>query len=213
MLSGFQPRYCLEDISWLDEKSVKLAYPMVCFCDIPIARITNHTDAYGSYGIGLTKEWAIKTGVTPVSYAAPNSVAMEIPRYLRGLYFSEAYPRLNAQTNNELFYKALAFTKPLSGKPKLDTKIKDFYQENEWRFVPRDFTPLDSHTFDTLKNKYDIQNIEFDAKDIKYIFVKADADIELLWDFIHNKLERFSKSERKTLTTKIISLETLMQDI
>lgn len=213
MRSGFEPHYCLEDTSWLDEKPVELAYPMVCFCDIPLARIANHTSDYGSYGIGLTKEWAIKTGLTPVSYAAPNSVAIVIPRYLRELYFSDAYQHLNAQTNNELFYKSMAFTKPLSGKSKPDNEIKNFNQENEWRFVPRDFTPLDIHTFQVLKNQYPIQNIQFDAKDIKYIFVKSDADINLLWDFIHAKLEKFSEEERKILTTKIISLETLMQDI
>jgi hypothetical protein len=67
--AGFWPKYCLEDIGWQNfEKFDYIAFPMVCFCDIPLSRIAEHTGYYGSYGIGLKKEWAEKNALNPVLY-------------------------------------------------------------------------------------------------------------------------------------------------
>ena len=55
------PRFCLEDIEWCGLSPDKfLAFPMSCFCDIPLSRLSEHTDFYGNYGIGLTKDWGVK---------------------------------------------------------------------------------------------------------------------------------------------------------
>ena len=44
-------------------------YPkVVCFCDIPFNLVSNHVDQYGEYCIGLTKEWGMKNGITPLRY-------------------------------------------------------------------------------------------------------------------------------------------------
>jgi Putative abortive phage resistance protein AbiGi, antitoxin len=40
----------------------------ICFCDIPLPAIKNHREQYGSYLLGLKKEWGIKNGVTPIRY-------------------------------------------------------------------------------------------------------------------------------------------------
>jgi hypothetical protein len=40
----------------------------ICFCDIPIDRIEDHKYQYGQYCIGMSKEWAIENGITPVRY-------------------------------------------------------------------------------------------------------------------------------------------------
>ena len=42
--------------------------PIVCFCDIPFNLIDEHRNQYGKYCIGLSKEWAIDNGITPVRY-------------------------------------------------------------------------------------------------------------------------------------------------
>lgn len=46
---AFLPRYCMEDLAWRgplpDGSSSDLAYPMTCFCDIPLSRISDHTNA------------------------------------------------------------------------------------------------------------------------------------------------------------------------
>jgi hypothetical protein len=56
LLDGFWPRYCLEDLSWYVFDVGYVAFPMVCFCDIPLSRINEHVGFYGEYGIGVTKK-------------------------------------------------------------------------------------------------------------------------------------------------------------
>ena len=47
---------------------------MISFCDIPITLLDEHTSRYGVYGIGLSKDWGIKRGVTPTMYIANDAV-------------------------------------------------------------------------------------------------------------------------------------------
>ena len=81
--NGFWPRYCLEDVGWLGYKEFDfIAYPMVCFCDIPLSRVDEHVNFYGEFGIGLTKEWAKSNKLTPILYVAPNH---HIPQTFRDI--------------------------------------------------------------------------------------------------------------------------------
>ena len=73
LLDGFWPRYCLEDLSWYIFEYDYVAFPMVCFCDIPLSRISEHVDFYGEFGVGVTKEWALANNLNPLSYLAKNS--------------------------------------------------------------------------------------------------------------------------------------------
>lgn len=65
--NNFRITYCKETIQ-LDKQTVTFHVPMVSFCDIPLFEIKNHIDSYGNYGLGLTKEWAIKNKLNPVIY-------------------------------------------------------------------------------------------------------------------------------------------------
>ncbi len=58
--NGFWPRYSLEDFNWYNPQMGSIAYPMVCFCDIPLIRPREHVSFYGDYGLGMTKQWAKK---------------------------------------------------------------------------------------------------------------------------------------------------------
>lgn len=53
--------------------SYQFEWYAICFCDIPLDLAREHKEQYGSYCIGLTKEWAIKNGVTPIRYVHKNS--------------------------------------------------------------------------------------------------------------------------------------------
>ena len=52
----FKLSYCEEVIEFSGEK-IKNYIPMVTFCDIPLAMAKDHIKKYGSYAIGLSKDW------------------------------------------------------------------------------------------------------------------------------------------------------------
>ena len=75
--NGIFPNYCEEDLSFDDEEFI-IGIPMISFCDIPITLLDEHTNRYGSYGIGLSKDWGIKNGVTPIMYIANDTVLRSV---------------------------------------------------------------------------------------------------------------------------------------
>jgi len=76
--NGFEHRPVEEDLSITGFKNspfsipgvvrYKFTWKVVCFCDIPFRNIHHHINQYGSYCLGLNKEWGITSGVTPVRY-------------------------------------------------------------------------------------------------------------------------------------------------
>ena len=76
LFEGFKPKFCLEQFGSfellfgrevkknLKEEDFEEAIPMTCFCDLPMSHIASHLEFYGSYGLGLSKEWGIKNGLT-----------------------------------------------------------------------------------------------------------------------------------------------------
>ena len=68
------PRYCVEDIDYLDIGIEEIAYPMLCFCDINLHKIQEHMNFYGQYGIAFSKQWGISRGIQPIQYVNPNSI-------------------------------------------------------------------------------------------------------------------------------------------
>lgn len=64
---GFQPSYCYEKINDLE-----YYIPMVSFCNIPLTDVDDYM-RYGKYGIGLSLDWAIRNGISPVVYIHENT--------------------------------------------------------------------------------------------------------------------------------------------
>lgn len=220
LANGFYPRYCLEDTSMLDVDYV--AYPMICFCDIPISRLSDHTSFYGDYGIGITKEWGARNLLHPVSYVTAGGPIVELANFLATVDI-KAKTKAQREVDDELvlhFNRLIPLLKPLTGKMLIGGKAveKDFYQENEWRFLPEDFRmAFGEANFAKQRAELNLEVQKFVQKfmpsDIRYIFVKSDSELPIIFDFIQNNLGAFPLNEIKILSTRITSLETLSRDL
>lgn len=221
---GFIPRFSVEDFSWLDPSIGRMALPMVCFCDIPLGRTSEHIAFYGSYGLGMSKEWGTKNGLNALSYVSPAST------YAR--HFSDIWESLlvtEAKTDPKRFESLasiVAFQKPLSGEVVVagNPVEKDFYQESEWRYVPEPEDMGDKFLMEdefSDKKKLTEMNdkigtshrLSFNPEDIRYIFVKCDADIPKLVNFVSTEMDHFSSSSLKILMTRITSIESIDGDL
>ena len=217
--NGFYPRFCLEDISWARTKDNHMAFPMVCFCDIPIGRISEHTAFYGEFGLGLTKEWGLKNKLSPVAYTHSTGAVSDLLRYIIKSDVDKLVPDEGLQKDllNEL-YKQHSMMKPINGRMFVAGKPvdKDFYQESEWRHIPEFGDIINEEEFEDKKeeknSEMEKRKLEFLPTDIKYIFVRSETDIPRIYDFIHKQLEHFPHVDIKALVTRIISLETIAND-
>lgn len=215
--NGLYPKYCLEDIEWFGWDDDKyLAFPMCCFCDIPLSRIQEHTDFYGNFGLGFTKEWGAKNSLNPVAYSPSGGSIQSLMKYLFHLEMPDQDAKSELSSHS---YKLWSLMKPTTGKMVVSGNFveKEFYQENEWRYVPPVENLILMDTFEDEKedaNKsVEKYKLEFIPSDIRYIFVKSDSDIPSLVDFINTELGRFPLNDLKILQSRIISLDTLSRDL
>lgn len=145
--NNFRPRYVIEKMYFDEEDYFEVGIPMLCFCDIKLANIEEHTNWYGNYGIGMKKEWAIRNGLTPVHYYNKDShLSNEIKTGIsifRELIKNEQVPNEFKTKHSEIFhslYYNFWFMKSYEGEQffKHTDKIeyKKFYDEREWRYIP-----------------------------------------------------------------------------
>ncbi|HGS4960874.1 TPA: abortive infection system antitoxin AbiGi family protein, partial [Vibrio parahaemolyticus] len=214
--NGIFPRYCMEDIEWMGGNNDYVAYPMSCFCDIPLSRISEHTSFYGRFGLGLSKEWGRKNNLNPVIYSSEDGLTQKSLKFFMQHDFDE---ECSDEAHNNL-YKLLALHKPVEGKMVLGNEVvtKEFHLENEWRYIPDWeikflFTQNSREELEEENKKLEKRKLEIAPSDIKYIFVPEDGDIPKLVDFINNELGSFSLNDLKILQTRIVSLATLNGDI
>lgn len=222
---GFWPKYVLEDISWLESGIPRLAWPMVSFCDIPISRLRNHTDFYGTYGIGLCRKNWKATGLNPLLYVSPDSVLRDC---LRDLLLD-----VNSNSSSRIRTAAailLANCKPLEGMAEANggKQAKDFYSECEWRFIPwvsREDNGGE-HGFFLTEDKFQNTQVRDTANaerrqqmlgivpgDIRYLLVRSWEDASDLISFIDTEMADYAAIVRNMLKTKISVLEEVTCDM
>ncbi len=153
----FQLSYCKESFTTMDEIQ-SYYFPMVTFCDIPLSLAKDHIKKYGSYAIGLAKEWGIKHRLNPVIYVEKGSIiANDLKETLDFLNFvldeigkvvdateSEKRPAFKGLIDNiekvaHSNFNILRYLKNYEGDLTRNNKIIKnyrFYNEREWRFVP-----------------------------------------------------------------------------
>jgi hypothetical protein len=231
--NGFFPRYSLENVSAISSSTDRIAFPFVSFCDIPIGRLIQHTEFYGCCGIGMDKaNWGMGKKLNPIIYInSDTSLSESFKTVFKGA------TTLN-QSNDESEYiesmrKIAAYAKPLRGDAETihcEKQFKEFYQENEWRYVPsnKDIQPyIKEREYEADKERLnkiagEKACLKFGPNNIRYIFVETDFNADDLVDFIEDNISdilsdtkdpQLREHWKKMLFTKIVILEELFKDI
>lgn len=230
-LKRIPPRYCIEEIGYLDIPQVKrIGIPMKCFCDIKLSDMEEHMKWYGYYGIAFSKEWGMNKGIQAVQYINVKSelkkeFANSFQAALEGKDSSEGSLEAKLKTFmvNELMYY-----KPYDGKMKNritgDLESKCLADECEWRFVP-DVTQLgyqqiyvaeemmNSDFLNMLSDSMEAISevgLEFEYSDIKHIIIESKEDLlELIGAIKKLDIEDQDKYE---LISKLIIWESVKED-
>jgi len=226
LLDSFRVKYCKETIKWKNGKSV-IHVPMVSFCDIPLSQIKDHISNYGCYGIGLTREWAIRNFLNPVLYIEPNSnLAHSYEQAL--LQVAEMKLPNDAKRETARRLSDIArYTKNYEGmlqRKNEPSRMYRFSDEREWRYVPdveygcelfymaKDFE--EDGVKETAANSIADLRLNFEPDDIKYIIIKDDSGITEVINHLRNaKGANFTLSSIERLTTRILTSEQIRTDI
>lgn len=179
----FRYSYSLETIKY-GINEFKMAFPMLSLCDIPIADISEYISRYGGNSIGLSREWGIRNGITPVIYCEKSSALLK-----------EFIPLILENQNKEIdkfFWRLLSHVKNYEGGLlKYQYRKYRFYDEREVRIVPK-VDKLQELEYEKclteeeynnykLRNKNSLLsadlNISFDYRDIRYFILKDDRSI------------------------------------
>ncbi|MGJ8651807.1 MAG: abortive infection system antitoxin AbiGi family protein [Opitutaceae bacterium] len=225
---GFWPRICFEDFRWMesdfvgsDNRAIRedRGHPLVSFCDIPLPRVDEHTNYYGKYGIGLSAEWAKRKALNPVIYLADNGAVTQETRALmrniwHGLMHVDA--ELMTEYSNQLF-RLIGFMKPMEGTcyKRPNRPPKNFYSECELRYLPN-FSYSAAFGADEVKIEKanaEARNhmLEFKSSDVKYLIVPKEENIIQMIGSVET-INSFGDDEKKMLSSKIISLESIKSD-
>lgn len=196
--------------------------PMVSFCDIPLSEIKDHIGKYGSYGLGMTKEWGIRKGLNPVLYISQTSTLSDSYRlvfnhYLAGTDISRDEQKAIA----DILRYMKNYEATLVRKTETIPNYR-FSDEREWRYVPpytedcHMFVPSDSdHRLKShMENSLKDMRLEFEPNDIKYIIINDDSEIGEFIDYLRRaKGKSYTLHDVERLTTRILTTEQIRTDI
>jgi hypothetical protein len=226
----FRPHYCLEDLNVLaspDDRpeDLEVAIPMVCFCDLPLSQTGLHLSVYGDYGIGMSKAWAMRKGITPILYLHRNSLtASRLSPLFNQSFKNHADPALLKELDESLF-DFLCFCKPYEGNLWREGGTLDevrFYDEREWRFVPsltKDLFMLTKSDFLDVQTRREanaqlteVSHINFEPNDIKYLIVRREDEIVPLIRDVERIKGKYSHDDVLLLSSRVISAEQIRAD-
>jgi hypothetical protein len=212
--NGIVPRYSYERLPGSKKHYI---VPMKCFCDIPLGKVKNHMQRYGYYGIGLKKSFLKDHGASPVIYIHKNSERFFGLRKMKGLSLDKSpfLPLLKRYFGDDYFF----------GKNPDDIQHKRirFYDEREWRFIPKNVIPEIDNNLMTIK-----EGLKFVREKNELTTFKATTPIkpsitDIEYIIIHKKKEisevieklRILYGETKdweVVLTKIVVAEQVLKD-
>jgi hypothetical protein len=233
---GFKPRYFYEELLLNESKAIRghnIGIPMVCFCDISLAQISRHIKSYGNYGVGMTKEWAIRNRLNPVIYLNQDSLIAD-PLSIIGesgiklsMIENPKIQRLTGQIINSWLILQMC-SKPYVGGGSHRGKFhpsKKFYNEREWRYIPfqKNTTKiygglskeimLDKDKLSKANNELQSYSLAFSPDDVKYIFVKEESQIPTIVNELRKmKNQEYDSKKIDILTSKILTIRNLKED-
>lgn len=226
--TDFKIKYCIETVDTKSHKYIA-AVPMVSFCDIPLSEIKNHIKKYGSYGLGLKKEWAIKNGLNPVLYLESGS---NLADHTLDILYDVV---LKDTKVKDLDSAALAladifrYIKNYQGELIRNGNLIDseyrYSDEREWRFCPEknvlkdnEYLIDDHDDYKTHKEKYNSKishlRLKFSPDDISYVIIKNDSEITEFVRYLETtKGKKYTLEQIRRLTTRIFTVEQIMTDL
>lgn len=227
--SCFYPRYSKEGLPLANGKFWNYWIPMVSFCDIPLHLVSDHIVEYGKYGIGLNRDWVIKSKLNPVLYYEKSSELFRIWDQLM-TQLEEDNRNLEEQSIlvDSLFNFYLQnryifqYFKPYIGHDYKIDKEKVFYNEREWRYVPPLNLPIDLIRDDDDEfiankeeenEKLEAYGLSFSPSDINYILIAEESERYDVIQQIRRIKDKFSYKEVECLVSKIITTEQIENDL
>lgn len=122
--------YSLETIN-----DVEIAFPMISFCDIALADMSDYLDKYGKYTIGFKREWGRQNKLSPVWYLDKKALSLREQINLFKKVMKKD-PSTISDWEKKL-WQTIAYTKNIAGKLiKYNFESYRFYDERELRLVP-----------------------------------------------------------------------------
>ena len=221
----FYPRLCLEqNLLFKNKSNNSWAIPMVCFCDIPLSQISEHTSKYGNYAIGIKKDWAKSQGVSPIIYVHENSLVSKTIIEDALNMIDELEKDDNIKRRLVKYFDVITMMKQYEGFDLKTKKVIRYYDEREWRYVPprEDDDSLNiflKTEYDDVdeKGKIDKHNekygVSFNPDNINYIIVDKEDEVLKIKKVINDIKGDFSHKSVELLTTRILSMERIREDM
>lgn len=188
LTNGLWPRYCVEEFEWLLGTPTYMAFPVVCFCDIPIPAASCHRERYGKYAIVIPKDSASNHDINPVWYIQERS---SVENHLATLLKHQV--RVTLDTIPAEIKPLLPFLKSTIGaQPDRQathpgtSEVLAFEEELEWRHSPASLMSTwkfgytrnivtNAHHQDSLGHR-----LKLNHNDIESVFVPNQAELESL---------------------------------
>jgi hypothetical protein len=223
----FKLSYCRE-VFIIGGEQYSIRAPMVSFCDIPLSDIKNHIDSYGSYGIGLSKEWGKCKKLNPVLYVEQDSfLSRSYETILRHFVLEDAGLSDEDDPGRLAVLDVLRYIKNYEGSLTRSNgdhiPLYRYSDEREWRYVPKasedccmilndkDYETDEIHKMAT--GKLSQLRLSFTADDVRYIVIEKDSEINELVNYLKDiKNRRYSQEVVDRLTTRILTREQIMAD-
>lgn len=230
--SNFKVSYAREKIIG-PKNQREFAVPKVSFCDLKLSEL-KHFLSYGKFGIGLTKDWANRNGLSPVMYINRHCQLMDnLISGINGIYSHLGLVDNIAQFNslNKSYLNVMntyRYIKNYEGELWRHGKLEDenyrFADEREFRFVPNletegvaTFVGISNIRTKQQKDLYNSKveqiKLTFKPDDIKYLVVENEADITDLINHLHFAKHKFNDETRNRLASRILTVEQIEKDI